>query len=144
MPILTILISVVWLTGCQSSSPSQYIFPRVTGTVLDAQTCQPLKDVHVRRLGDSRPMNPNVPPRGGEVMARESALFTAADGTFVVDSVTDLAVFRKVGWYAVSLSFEHAGYERIVTTYTPADVVVTSKREPVVNAGIVLLQPVPK
>lgn len=134
---------LTWV-GCASKSSSQYTSPRVSGTVLDAHSRQPLQDVRVRRLGDSRPMDPNVPARGGEVMARESAIFTAADGTFVLDSVTDLAVFRKVSWYTVSLSFERAGFERMVTTYTPANAVVSSKGEPVVDAGIVLLQPVSK
>ena len=57
------------------------------------------------------------PPKAGQVMEQSSVIRTGEDGTFVLDSVRNLALFRKTGWYTVSLSFAHAGYEGFVTNY---------------------------
>ncbi len=74
-------------------------------------------------------------------MEQAWAVFTGENGTFVVDSVRNLVVFRKTGWYSVGLSFERTGYEQLVTNYTSVNATNTVKGEPVVNAGDILLRP---
>jgi hypothetical protein len=132
---------VLLLTGCQTHSPSQYISPRVTGRVVDAQTHRPIADVQVRRVSSGENLDGLDAPKGGQMMANAPVVRTGADGTFVLDSVTDLAFFRKVGWYSVTLSFEHAHYERFVTTYTIKDATNSPSGEPWLQAKDILLIP---
>jgi hypothetical protein len=139
-----ILISIWALTACKSSSPSQYVSPRVSGRVLDAQSNQPINGVQVRRLGPDQNVDVADPPKAGQVMEQSSAVRTGRDGTFVLDSVRNLALFRKVGWYTVSLSFAHAGYEGFVTNYTLANATNTAKGEPLVTTGDIHLRPLSK
>ena len=125
------------LTGCHSLV--QYISPRVEGRVLDAQTHQPLADTRVEKLSHKRNPNPAEPPKGAQVLTQHNAIFTGADGTFVLDSQKAIALFRSGFWYSVSLSFQHAGYQTIVTNYTPASATNTDGGEPLVEAGDILL-----
>ena len=129
------------LAGCQSQSDSQYVSPRVTGRVLDAQTHQPVPDVRVRRVSANESLRELDAPKGGQMMEQAPAARTGADGAFVLDSVTDLSFFRKLGWYSVTLSFEHPHYERFVTTYTLKDATNTTSGEPWVKAKDILLFP---
>jgi len=62
----------------------------------------------------------------------------------MLDCVRDLAVFRKLGWYDVKVSFEHPGYERFIATYTATNTVITPEGIPVVNTGDVALVPASK
>jgi len=136
---LVVAAAVLW-PGCKSS-PTKYSSPRVTGTVLDAQTKQPLKGVRVNRVGASRQMDPNTPRRGGEWMEQQAPAFTGSDGKFELRSVADLSVTRNVYWYMVDVSFSQPGYELLVVTYTPAQATNTPSGEPVVKAGNIFLQP---
>lgn len=84
-------------------------------------------------------MDPNVPPKGGEQMVQPAAVFTDKQGTFVLESIRDLTVFRKVGWYVAGISIDASGYQGTVTNFTPANATNTSKGEPIVDAGEILL-----
>jgi hypothetical protein len=66
---------------------------------------------------------------------------TSADGSFVVDSERDIALFKRIEWYSVSIAFEHSAYAPLTTTYTVSNAVTTASGEPVVKAGDVLLVP---
>jgi hypothetical protein len=132
------------LGGCKSASPSQYISPRVEGRVLDSQSHQPIKDVQVRRLAGDESYRAEDPPKGGERLQKAPAVRTAADGTFVLDSVRDFALLQTLGWYSLNLSFQHPAYERFFTNYTMASATNTVKGEPLVRTGNILLTPLAK
>jgi hypothetical protein len=135
-----VFISICALAACKSSSPSQYVSPRISGRVLDAQSNQPIRGVQVRRLAPDQNVDVADPPKAGQVMEQSSVIRTGEDGTFVLDSVRNLALFRKRGWYKVSLSFAHAGYEGFVTNYTLASATNTVKGEPLVTTGDIRLR----
>ena len=78
------------------------------------------------------------------MMEQAPAVRTAADGTFMLECVRTLAVFRKIGWYDVKISFEHPGFERFTATYTLAQATNTPEGVPVVNTGEVALEPLQK
>lgn len=139
---LALALVALALTGCKSASPSQYISPRITGRVLDAKTQQPIEGVQVRRL---TPPDPNVDQaiKGGQVMQQAAAVRTGNDGTFVLVSERNLAVFRRLGWYSVSLTLAHPSYERLTTEFTLANATNTPSGEPLVRAGDIHLQPKP-
>ncbi len=135
------MITATVLTGCHSFS--QYIFPRVEGRVLDAQTHQPLAGTRVQRLSHKQNLNPTEPPKGGQLLMQHNAILTGDDGTFVLDSQKAVGLFRSVFWYSVNLSFQHAGYELFMTNYTPANATNTINGTPLVEAGDILLVPLP-
>lgn len=138
---LVLLTLVFTVAGCVSSSPSQYVSPRVTGRVIDTQTRQPIKGVQVQRLTPDQNVAAGEAMKGGQSIEQAPAVRTGSDGRFVLDSERDLALFRKLDWYSVSLSFDHSGYERFVTNYTLIDAIVTPKGEPLVKAGDIRLRP---
>lgn len=140
--LLTLLLAVLF-AGCKTS-PTRYVFPRVTGTVVDSETRQPVEKARVKRLGLKQQMDPNVPPKGGEQMVQPSAVFTDQQGNFVLESIRDLTVLRKVGWYVASITIDASGYQGMVTNFTPANATNTLKGEPVVEAGVIPLVRVPK
>jgi hypothetical protein len=148
--ILVSVLALSWVVvaglsgGCQSTSPSQYIWPRVEGRVLDSQSHQPIKEVTVSRVGggDNYPA-PN-PPKGGEIMMKPPAVRTAADGTFVMDSVRDIAFLQTIGWYSLTLTFQHPAYQRFITNYTLARATNTVSGEPLVKTGDIILVPLAK
>ena len=88
---------------------------------MDAQSNQPIKGVTVRRLAPDQNVDVDEPPKAGQVMEQSSGVRTGRDGIFVLDSVRDLGLFRKMDWYSVSLSFSHADYQDFVTNYTVAN-----------------------
>ena len=112
------------------------------GRVLDEQTRQPLKNVQVRRVSDTTPAM--APPKGGEMLKQTPAVFTGADGGFVLKSVRDLAFIQRLQWYSVSVSFAHRGYEQLMATYPLSSATNTPSGEPVVPTGDVLLKPLAK
>lgn len=138
--LLAVVLMTGWLAGCKSS-PAQYISPRVTGRVFDHQTRQPIPGVQIQRL---KPENRGLdqPHAGGEALQQTPSVWTQADGTFAVDSRKDL--FSPSGWYAISLAFSHAGYTTLQTNYTIAHAIKSPKGEPVVDAGDILLRPLPR
>jgi hypothetical protein len=115
------------------------VAPEVRGRVLDAESHEPIKDVIVRREAEvsSRPMEPS---KGGQTMKAQPFVRTVDDGTFVLDSVRDIAFFRTVGLYSVNLSFEHRAYERFTASYNSAHATNSVSGEPVINTGDILLK----
>jgi hypothetical protein len=136
-----LLMLALLLAGCKSRPLSPYISPRVVGRVVDARTGEPIHSVQVRRVTNEETRRPTDPPKGGELLRPLPSVRTGEDGAFVLDSVRDLALFGKGGWYSVTLSFEHARYERLIASYTPAQSTNTPSGEPLVNAGDVRLNP---
>jgi hypothetical protein len=127
--------------GCKSTSPSQYVSPRIEGRLLDAQTHQPVHGVNVRQpLPDQNPAVVEA-PKGATVLNQPRGVLSGKDGRFVMDSERDLALFRTFGWYSVSISFEHPAYKPLTATYTLSDATNTAAGEPVVKAGDILLTP---
>lgn len=135
------LLATCIFTGCVSSSPSQYVSPRVTGRVIDAQTQQPIKGVRVQRPTPDQNVDADETLKGGQLTEQTPAVRTGSDGRFALTSERDLALFRNVGWYSVRVSFDHAGYERLVTNYTLIDAIITPSGEPLVKAGDIRLRP---
>ena len=75
-------------------------------------------------------------------MEETRAVRTGADGRFVLDGEKDFALFRHPGWYSVTVSFELDGYAPFQTNFTIADLSrYASDGAPVVDAGLILLQP---
>jgi hypothetical protein len=111
---------------------------------LDAQSNQPIRGVQVQRLAPNQNLDVDDPPKAGQVMEQSSAVRTGKDGTFMLDSLRNLALFRKVGWYTVSLSFAHADYEGFTTNYTLAHATNTARGEPLVTTGDIRLRPLSK
>jgi hypothetical protein len=139
-----VLCATGFVAGCSTHRASQSISPRVEGRVLDSQTRQPVAEVEVRRFDPSQEASQSDMPRGGEIMQRTSPVLSQPDGSFVLESQRDLAVFRKLHWYSVKITFERAGYERFSATYKPVNATNSAGGEPVVFAGDILLKPVLK
>jgi hypothetical protein len=135
------VIAACVVAGCQSTSPSKYISPRVEGRVLDAQTRQPIDGVAVRRVVPYQEPRVDQARKGAEVMAQNPAVRSRKDGTFALESERALELFRRSGWYSVSLSFEQAGYFSFTTNYTIVHAIKTTAGEPLVQAGDILLLP---
>ena len=130
------------MSGCKSASPSQYVSPRVTGRVVNAKTHQPIEDVQVRRLSANKKPLTGYPPPGDEALEKLPVVVkTRSDGTFVLQSERSLALFRRITWYTVHLSFKHPGYQRFIATYTITDATNSPSGEPQVNAGDIPLVP---
>jgi hypothetical protein len=138
------LAAVCILAGCKTHSPSQYVSPRVEGRVVDKLTHQPIAEVQVRRVTPDEKAPPMDPVKGAQLIGKAPAFHTGPDGSFVLDSVRDVALFRKLDWISVSLSFEHPGYEHLETRYSFTTATNTAAGEPVVNAGDVTLTPLAK
>jgi hypothetical protein len=142
---LAMLLGVsLMLAACQSWPVlnSQYISPRVKGRVLDTATRQPISNVSIRRVVPGQRTGPvNTQGAGDRSLEEPPPVRTDAAGAFDLDSERDLTLVRRSGWYSVSLAFTRRGYERFVTNFTLRDAVIASNGEPVVSAGIILLQP---
>jgi len=133
---------VVALSGCQSTSFSSYLSPRVTGRVLAADTRQPLADVKIRRVNPSAYQDFDDPAKGGQKLDATRAACTDSQGRFVVDAERDLTLLSQQTWVSVTLAFQHEGYLTLQTNYTLANVTTNAADgAPVVNAGDILLRP---
>jgi hypothetical protein len=131
------------VAGCKSTSPSQYISPRVEGRVVDSQSHSPIQGVRVHRVVAGGGQPATEPTHGAEMMEHAPVeVTTDADGSFVIDSQRDIALFKKINWYSVSIGFEHPSYQPLTETYTSSNALTTASGEPVVKAGDVLLVPV--
>ena len=130
------------LAGCQSTSHSPYIAPRITGRVLDAETRQPLANVKIKRVEPDESPNADRTAKGGQRIEQSRVPQTDRDGRFILESERDLTLFRSASWYSVTISFEREGYLRFQTNYSSANVTSRSpKGEPLVNAGDIVLRP---
>jgi hypothetical protein len=138
---LGVLLAAFALTGCKSSSPSQYISPRVEGRVLDAQSHAPISGVEVLRVVAGGSSEAGDAPKGGQLLERTPHVTTGKDGSFILESARAVAFFQTLGWYTINLSFDHPAYQRFPVTFKLSDAVNTAKGEPVVKAGDILLTP---
>lgn len=129
------------LNGCNSSN---YVAPRVVGRVFDAETHQPLNGVEVRRLAEEQKPGPGEQHKGGQALMAPQPVRSTGDGSFVLESQRALALFRKIHWFSVELSFELDHYETFSTNYILGEASIAPHGEPVVQAGDILLQPLPK
>jgi hypothetical protein len=140
---LILFLPVVFLAGCQSGV-THYIAPEVTGRVLAADTHQPLSGATVQR-GGSNQGNAFQPPKGGQVLIQYDGVRTDADGKFVLQSKSVIALFRSPGWWSAPVMVSYSGYETFQTNYTGDNVVTnTSDGPPLVDAGDILLHPLAK
>jgi hypothetical protein len=139
---LSLLLAVV--SGCQSGRLTHYTSPEVTGRVLAADTHQPLAHADVQRV------EPETfaeywsfgSPKGGTILMEPIGARTDADGRFVLNSKSVVALFLQPGWSAVSVNYSHAGYESFQTNYSGTNITSqTAAGVPVVDVGDVLLQP---
>ena len=129
--------------GCKTHSPSQIVAPQVIGRVVDARTLEPIAGVKVRREDSSQRPGPGEAQKGGQAITQPPVVRTKQDGTFILESVRDFALFRSVGWFVVKLTFEHPGYETQRGSYTQATE-STPDGDPIVNTGDVRLRPIGK
>jgi len=137
------MMAAAWmgvLGGCSSVSPSHYVFPRVTGRVLDMESRQPIKDAQVRRVTGDGNARPSSESGGGRLVESASAVRTGADGAFVLKSGRIFGPLGSSGWYSVTLAFDRSGYQTVVRSYTLADSTNAPSGEPKVEAGEILLQ----
>ena len=81
------------------------------------------------------------PPKGAEMLKEIPPVTTGADGHFDLDSVRDIAFFRRLKWTSVTLSFRHRGYDGLVTNYSATISSNTPSGEPLVETGDVHLRP---
>jgi hypothetical protein len=141
--LIWLLLATATLVGCKSGRFSEYVSPRVTGRVLDADTRQPLADARVRRALPDRPPDMDGRAHGGQLLERTPAVRTDQEGRFVLESVSSVALFKgdPDAWYSVTLSFEHDGYRRFQTNYTLGNATNLPSGEPCVMAGDILLNP---
>lgn len=130
-----------FVAGCQSTSPSQYISPRVEGRVLDAGTRQPIRGVTMRRVVSGEDVAPGEIPKGAQALAQAPDVRTGNDGVFALASERNLQLFRRSGWFSVTISFKHAGYASLMTNYTLANATNAAGGEPLVKTGDILLVP---
>jgi hypothetical protein len=128
--------------GCKSVS--HYISPRIEGRVVNVISHEPIEGVEVRRLPAVDKHRNSQPPKGGQLMMETPVVRTDADGKFAVDSQSALGLFRKFGWYSVSLSFHRGAYEDFTTTYTVAQSTNSAEGEPLVRTKDVCLRPIVK
>src|SRR5262245_54042106 len=98
---LTCAALIAISSGCKTHSPSQIVSPKVIGRVVDARTLQPIEGVKVRREDSSQKPGPGEAQKGGQAIAQPPLVRTKEDGTFSLDCVRDLAIFRSVGWFVV-------------------------------------------
>lgn len=135
------VIAACVVAGCHSTSPSQYIAPRVEGRVLDARSHQPIGGVTVRRIDPGADVATGEVPKGAQALAQAPDVRTGDDGAFTLASDRNLQLFQRSGWYSITISFKNAGYVSFTTHYTRANATNTPGGEPLVKTGDILLVP---
>jgi hypothetical protein len=134
------LALVLFLGGCQGWSVSQCVSPRVTGRVVDSETRQPLENVEVQRVAARTRQAGSSPPKGGQLMQDVPRIvLTSADGSFSLDAIYSVAVFRVLSWSSVDVQFRFPGYLALTTNFTPSVVSFSPDGGPLVNTGVILL-----
>jgi len=132
-----------FLAGCQSNSVTYYTAPQVTGRVLATDSHLPLANADVQWGGAGPAFEPFGPPKGGQLLVNTDGVQTDSAGRFVLPDKSVFALFRKPGWWSVTVFFSHDGYASFQTNYTGDNVTShTPAGAPVVNAGDVFLKPV--
>jgi hypothetical protein len=136
------LLAAVALAGCQSTSFTSYLTPRVTGRVVAADTRQPIADVKVKRVNPAANQDYDDPAKGGQKMESAGGVRTDPQGRFVLDAERDLTLLHQQVWVSVTIAFQREGYLTLRTNFTYANVTTNAPDgAPVVNAGDILLRP---
>ena len=136
------LLMAIAAVGCQSGTGSYYVSPQVTGRVVAADTRQPLADATVRRVVPVQTAGEDTPPKGAQLLVQPAGVRTDADGRFVLEAESVVAVLRRVGWYSVTVAFACPGYRSWQTNFTAGGVKTrTAEGAPWVDAGDILLKP---
>ena len=135
---LALVLTLLAGAGCKSSG-SEYISHRVEGRVLDADTHQPIYRVRVKRMPPGSQQSDNFMRKGAQRMEEPFPEYTNKEGYFTIDSERALVLFAQMNWFSVDISFEHSGYDRIVTNYTLFNATNAPSGEPLIKTGDVLL-----
>jgi hypothetical protein len=139
------MLAAIALVGCKSVLVSTYISPRVTGRVLAADSRQPLDGVKVKRVNPYANPDSGDLARGGQRMETMAGARTDPEGRFVLDAERDLTLLKQQVWYSVIVSFQRDGYVTLRTNFTAANTATNAPDgAPVVNAGEILLHPLPR
>lgn len=138
----TVLIAIVALvSGCSSTKLSSYISPRLTGTIVDAQTGKPIKGAKIQRLLNTGGVTDPAQLKGAQLIEATPPVRSDELGRFVVDSARDLSPFDHSGWWSVTIRYMAEGYATAVNLYGVEQSTNSPSGEPQVNAGVVKLQP---
>jgi hypothetical protein len=138
--VLTMLLFVLTLMGCDSIGPAESTTQSVTGRVLAADTLQPLAGVTVSRVVPGQ--NIGTPDKGAQLLQQGRPEITGADGVFEVPGESSVTLFRRSDGWSARLMFRAPGYVSWQTNFS-ADTLTnqTDAGTTVVNVGNVLLRP---
>ena len=139
----------LWMTlllaGCQWVGFNNNVTPQVCGRVLDAKTRQPLPNVKVLRVMHGQGQNSTTPVNGAQLLQQERPVKTDAGGGFIYPSHSYMTLLSQARWWSLKLSFRAAGYSAVQTNFTLVNVNTNlPDGTPVVDAGEILLEPLPK
>jgi len=138
---LTTFVGVIILCGCQSFRLQDYVSPRITGVVLDAETRDPVPNVTVRKVSGDQPSRTDSPPKGGEQLLSGDQVQTDKEGQFEMVARKDVLTFSSGSAFAVRLQFQHSHYDIFRTNYSGKSITDGGpKRPPELNAGEILLR----
>lgn len=140
-----LLLLVLLTAGCEAIGPGSRVTPQVCGRVVDAETHRPLAGVKVLRVLHGRVEDPDAATCGAESMRSGRPAATDAGGQFEFGSKSYFALLSQSSWWTLRLSFQAAGYAAWQTNFSLADVVTNlPDGTPLVEAGDILLKPLPK
>jgi hypothetical protein len=136
------LVSMV--AGCSSTSGMHdaYVFPKVEGRVVNAETKEPINGVIVLRKHWSGAADVDEYVSAGEIQMQDVRIYTNDKGEFVVPSQRSLEVGGDQSWFSVTLKFMHTDYHMYSTNYLNRSGPPTGN-EPLVQAGDIELIPMP-
>ncbi len=132
------------VAGCSSTSGMHdaYVFPKVEGRVVNADTKEPIKGVIVLRKQWSGTADLDEYVSAGEIQMQDKRIYTNDKGEFVVPSKQSMTVGGDQSWFSVTLKFMHADYHMFSTNYVNHSGAPTGN-EPVVQGGDIQLFPMP-
>ena len=130
-------------SGCQSVGFFDRAMPKISGRVLAGDTGRPLAGVTVLRLQPGQIAG--NPAKGAELLLRGRPEITGADGCFVMAGREYVSFFNRAGGWSVRLAFQAEHYAPFTTNYTMTGSASNSlPGEPLVQAGDILMKPLPK
>jgi hypothetical protein len=142
--LIAALLLPVLPMGCHSFRVQDYVSPRITGRVLDADSRAPVPNVIVRRFYSDRNGPSTFPPKGGERMLERDEVRTDPNGQFKMADEKNALTFGGGSAYSVRLLFQHSRYESVRTNYFGASITEAGpNRPPELNAGEIFLQRLP-
>jgi hypothetical protein len=142
---LGLVLAALFLNGCQWVGFNNHVTPQVRGRVLDAGTCQPLSGVKVLRVLHGRVENPSNVEYGAQLLQQGRPVTTDGRGIFVYPSKNYFTLLKEANWWSLELSFQAAGYVACQTNFSTSDIKTNlPDGTPLVEAGDILLKPLPK